>query len=68
MSWKPEVIADRSSKWTGNSLRFHTRAEADAYVQDLMDRWTMVTGWRSVESADAVTHTWVDGRAVALGD
>ena len=25
MSFKPEVIADRSGKWTGNALRFATR-------------------------------------------
>ena len=63
MSWKPEVIADRGGKWTGNACRFATRAEADAYVTDLMMRWTAVSGWRSVESDDPVNYTWVDGRA-----
>ena len=66
MSWKAEVIADRSSKWTGNLLRFATREEADAYVHDLMMRWTAVTGWRSVESGDLVNYAWRDGRAVPL--
>ena len=63
MSWAPEVIADRSGKWTGNACRFATREEADAYVTDLMMRWTAVSGWRSVESDDPVNYTWVDGRA-----
>jgi len=58
MSYKTEVIADRSGKWAGNGLRFATRPEADAYVHDLMMRWTAVTGWRSVESTDPVTHFW----------
>jgi len=39
MSWKPEVIADSSDKWCGNALRFATRDEAEANVQDLMMRW-----------------------------
>ena len=28
MSFKPEVIADSSGKWSGNALRFATREEA----------------------------------------
>jgi hypothetical protein len=63
MSWAPEVIADRSGKWTGNACRFATREEADAYVTDLMMRWTAVSGWRTVESDDPVNYAWVDGRA-----
>jgi hypothetical protein len=66
MSWKPEVIADRTGKWNGNALRFATRPEADEYVQDLMWRWTAVTGWRSVESEDPVTHAWRDGKAAPI--
>ena len=66
MSWKAEVIADRSGKWTGNALRFATREEADVYVHDLMMRWTAVSGWRSVESDDPVNYTWRAGKAVPL--
>jgi hypothetical protein len=36
MSFKPEVIADASAKWCGNALRFATREEAEANVQDLI--------------------------------
>ena len=66
MSWKPEVISDRGGKWTGNACRFATRQEADAYVHDLMMRWTAVTGWRSTPSDDPVNYAWVDGKAKPL--
>ena len=36
MSFKPEVIADSSGRWCGNALRFATREEAEANVQDLL--------------------------------
>ena len=64
MSWKSEVIADSSGKWSGNAVRFATRKEADDYVHDLMMRWTAVTGWRSVKSGDPVNYAWVDGRLI----
>ena len=38
MSFKPEVIADRTMKWCGNACRFATRAEAEQYVADLAYR------------------------------
>ena len=66
MSWKPEVIAGRTGNWSGSACRFATRAEADAYVHDLMIRWTLVTGWRAIESDDPVNYVWVDGRAKPL--
>jgi hypothetical protein len=65
-SWKTEVIADSSGKWAGNGLRFETRDEAQAYVSDLMDRWSSVRGWRTVESQDPVTHRFAAGRAVEI--
>jgi hypothetical protein len=66
MSWKPEVIADRSGQWTSNGIAFATRKEADAYVHDLMMRWTLVTGWRTVEVKQPATHRWTDTRAVRI--
>ena len=42
MSFKPEVIADSSGKWSGNAVRFATRGEAEANVHDLMMRWFAV--------------------------
>src|ERR1700694_4012761 len=62
MSFKPEVIADPSGKWCGNALRFATRHEAEANVQDLMMRWFAVRETRVVESDDPVNYRYVDGR------
>lgn len=61
MSWKPEVIADSSGKWFGNSLRFATREEAEANASDLMDRWFSVTASRAVESDDPVNYSYTEG-------
>ena len=58
MSWKPEVIADRSGKWVGNALRFATEQEAKDYVRDLSWRWTLVTDTRVIEVSDPVTAEW----------
>src|SRR6202011_731565 len=66
MSFKPEVIADPSGKWAGNALRFATREEAEANVQDLMMRWFAVRETRVVESDDPVNYRYVDGRLESL--
>jgi hypothetical protein len=65
-SWQPEVIADASGKWTPNRVRFATKAEADAYLVNLADRWTSVTDTRAVESSDPVNSRWENGRIVHL--
>jgi len=57
-SYKPEVIADSSGKWCGNALRFATREEALASVNDLAWRWTAVRDTRVVESPDPVNYRW----------
>ena len=62
MSFKPEVIADTSANWCGNALRFATREEAEANVQDLMMRWFAVRETRVVESGDPVNYRYVGGR------
>jgi len=62
MSYKTEVIADASGKWTGNALCFATYEEAKAYVADLFSRWTMVTKTRVVESTEPVNYHWVNGK------
>jgi hypothetical protein len=66
MSWKPEVIADNSGKWTGNTLRFATKAEADAYVADLRSRWTSVRETQSIEVDEPVNYQWSDGHLVEV--
>jgi hypothetical protein len=66
MSFKPEVQADSSGEWAGNALRFATREEAEANVQDLKRRWWLVTATRVVESPDAVNYAWADGKLVGV--
>lgn len=58
MSWKPEVIADNSGKWAGNSLRFERFEDAHLYVLGLASRWTLVREVRVVESDDPVNAWW----------
>jgi hypothetical protein len=60
-SFKGEVIADSSGKWCGNGLRFATREEAEAYIQDLFSRWTLVRETRVVESDEPVNRVWDEG-------
>ena len=55
MSFKPEVIADSSGKWSSNALRFATEEEARIYVDDLTMRWTAVRDTRVVEAEEPVT-------------
>ena len=57
-SYKGEVIADSSGQWCGNSLRFTTSPEAEAYIQDLKSRWTMVRDTRVVPSDEEVNYRW----------
>lgn len=64
-SWKPEVQTTGDA-WTGNALRFATKEESDAWVTDLMFRWTAVSDIRSVESDDAPTHAIVDRALVRI--
>jgi hypothetical protein len=60
MSFKTEVIADRSGRWAGNDLCFATESEAKFYVRDLMWRWTSVTDTRTIEGSWPVAHRWND--------
>ena len=64
MSFAPQVIADNSGKFCGNSLRFATREEAEANVKDLESHWMLVRETRVVESEDPVNYAWVDGKVV----
>jgi hypothetical protein len=68
MSWIPQVIADASEKFVGNSLRYATKAESDAAVADLFQRWTLVTDTRSVESLDPVNAVWDPLKGTVLID
>jgi hypothetical protein len=53
MTWKPEVqTAGGGAKWTGNSLVFEEKEDAEAWVLGLMMRWTAVSDTRVVESEE----------------
>jgi hypothetical protein len=65
-SYKPEVIADNTGKWCGNSLRFATREEAEQNVRDLEMRWFSVRETRVVESDDPVNYTYHDRQLRAV--
>jgi hypothetical protein len=58
ISFAPEVIADNSGKWCGNACRYATEAEAEAAVNNLMMRWTLVRDTRVVPSNDPVNYRW----------
>jgi hypothetical protein len=66
MSFKPEVIADSSGKWSGNALRFATRKEAESNVLDLMMRWLAVSDTRVVECEDPVNYRYVDHKLIPV--
>ena len=66
MSWKPEVITNLSGVWNGNILRFATKEESDAYVENLRQRWYLVTETRSIECSDPVNYQWKDGQVNPL--
>ena len=65
-SYAPEVIADNTGKWCGNSLRFATREEAEQNVRDLEMRWFSVRETRVVESDDPVNYTYHDRQLRAV--
>jgi hypothetical protein len=65
MSWAPEVQVRGEAKWHGNALRFATKAEAEANVAALYQRWTLVENTRVVESEDPVNYAWVNGELVS---
>lgn len=67
VSYAPQVIADNSGEFCGNALRFATRTEAEASVQDLASRWMLVRETRVVKTDDAVNYVRIDGRDMPLG-
>jgi hypothetical protein len=55
-SFKVQVIADETSKWLDNGMRFATYQDADHYGRDLASRWTAVRAFRVIESNDPVNE------------
>lgn len=65
-SYAPQVRTGNDPKFYGNALRFATQAEAEANVADLAGRWFLVVATQVVESDDAPTHAWVNGKLAEL--
>jgi hypothetical protein len=61
MSYKGEVLADRSGSWVSNQLRFATEQEARAYVSGLARRLIAVRDTRVAESDEPVNCTYNKG-------
>lgn len=61
-SWRPEVIADETGKWTPNALRFATEEEAARWARELSFRWMAVRQHRAAPSSDPVTHRYTGGK------
>lgn len=55
-SWAPEFEIDR--KWSGNAMRFATKAEAEAYGFNKLLNWNMPTDSRAVELDDPANYRW----------
>ena len=55
-SYSPEVIADSSGKFFGNTLRFpftpDGKRAAEDWVAGLAERWTLVISTRVIETTD----------------
>jgi hypothetical protein len=62
MSWKTELKCDgewlHEESWSSNTLRFATKAEAEASGKELMSRWFLPTGSRATESTDSVNYVF----------
>lgn len=65
-SWKLEVLVD--GKWSSNALRFATKQEAEASVNELLSRWFVPSGGRATESEEPVNYRFdfSQGRNVRL--
>lgn len=61
MSYAPMVRTTDGGPFAGNGLRFATREEAQAWLDDLVMRWYAVTDVRVDESTDPVNYTLKNG-------
>ena len=64
MSWRAEVVADHSGKWSSNALRFATREEAQRYVVDLGNRWFAVKDTRVADAGDDKVNAIFDAKGL----
>jgi hypothetical protein len=61
VSYRAEVIVDKSGKWCDNAIRLASASEAHEYT-DLEFRWAAIRETRVVGSDDPVNYVWADGR------
>jgi hypothetical protein len=66
MSWKPAIKTVGSDKWGLNGLAFATEKEAQDWGFDLLMRWIGAEEHEAQESADPVSHTYIDGKLEPL--
>jgi hypothetical protein len=66
MSYKAEIQTEDKGDWYGNTLRFPTEGQAQAWVDDLYRRWATVKATRVKKSRDRATHAYIEGRAIVL--
>lgn len=62
LSFAPEVMTRDSGVFIGNKLRFATRFEAQAWIDDLSSRWFAVSNTRIVESTSSVNCYFQNGK------
>jgi len=56
MSWKAEVLVN--GKWSTNSVRFETKAEAEESGKELLSRWFVPIDSRATESEEPVNYVF----------
>jgi len=66
MSFAPMVRTTESGSFATNALRFATREEAQAWLDDLVCRWFAVRDVRVDESTDPVNYAIRDGKLVEV--
>ncbi len=61
MSFRPMIKTSGDSNFSGNALRFETKAEAEISAKDIYSRWMLAVEWGVEESDDPVNYKIVDG-------
>lgn len=61
MSWKTAVKVSGEPDWSYNALRFATKEEAEAYGEDLANRWVLVREVEAQEDDEPVNYQFVNG-------
>jgi hypothetical protein len=70
MSYKPEIeVSWAPGVWhSPHALAFETESEAQQYADWLLIRFGILTRARAARSANPITHRWVAGDLLYVGD